>query len=148
MSRAGNGLRAVAILEAAKGVLVLIAAGAVAWLLHGRVQEGVEVLVRHFHMNPARNHPRVFQSMLDFGGAHAVALTVGAMLYAAIRFIEAYGLWRARRWAWGFGVLSAALYLPFELVELTRHISWAGLVVLVANVLIVFVLWHNRRNTV
>ena len=141
-----RGLRAVAVLEAAKGVLVLVAAGAGAWFLHGGAQDVAESIGRHFHMNPAHDHPRIFlQWLRDFGSMHAFALSAGAIVYALVRFVEAYGLWHARGWAWGFGILSAAIYIPFELVELARHLTWVSLLVLIANILVIVVLWHNRR---
>jgi uncharacterized membrane protein (DUF2068 family) len=148
MSTHNRSLRAVAALEAAKGILVLIGAGAAAWILHGRPEEAIEAVVRHFHMNPARDHPRIFlKSLADFESAHALALSAGAVVYALIRFVEAYGLWHGRNWAWGFGILSAAIYVPFELIELTRDLTWASCVVLTLNVVIVVVLWQHRPST-
>ncbi len=138
-------LRTVSVFEAAKGVLVLVAAGALASFLRGNVQASAEALVRHFHLNPARHYPRVFaETALNFGNAHLIALSAGALAYAAVRFIEAYGLWRGRTWAWGFGILSAALYIPVEVVELTRRLSWPGLIVLTLNIVIVLALWRSR----
>jgi uncharacterized membrane protein (DUF2068 family) len=139
--------RAVAVFEAVKGVLVLIAAGALTHFLRSDFQSSIEELVRHFHLNPARHYPRVFvDTVLNFGSAHLIALSAGALAYAMVRFVEAYGLWHGRTWAWGFGILSAALYVPFELVGLTRHLSWSGLVVLAINLGIVMVLWRGRAH--
>ena len=141
------GLRTVAVFEAIKGVLVLVAAGIFMGLLGADVQSAAEELVRHFHLDPARHAPRIFiETALNFGSAHLLALSLGALLYAAIRFAEAYGLWLGRSWAWGFGILSAGLYIPFELAVLAKHVTWAGLVVLVTNVLIVVVLWVGRKE--
>ncbi len=141
------GFRAVAAFEALKGFLVLVAAGLLLHLLHGDVQSAAEELVRHFHMNPARHNPRIFiESVLNFGNVHHLALSLGAIVYAAIRFAEAYGLWRGMSWAWGFGIASAGLYIPFELGELAKHVTWAGLVVISVNVLILAVLWNGRPS--
>jgi uncharacterized membrane protein (DUF2068 family) len=140
-------LRAVAAFEAAKGVLVLVAAGVLGHLLNSASQGVAEELARHFQENPARHHPQVLlQTLLDFGNAHRIALSIGALFYAGIRFLEAYGLWHGRNWAWGFGIMSAALYLPFEIAELARHVSWAGLLVFCVNVAIIVVLWRNRKG--
>ena len=147
MAKQAIGLRAVAVFEAVKGLLVLIAAGMLYRLLRSDVQDAAEALVRHFHLNPARHTPRVFaETLVNFGNAHLIVLSLGAIAYAAVRFVEAYGLWHARSWAWGFGIISAGLYLPFELAELTRHVSWAGVVALIANIAIVIVLWRARKT--
>lgn len=143
--RAAGSLRAVAVFEAFKGVLVLIAAGMLYRLLTSGVQDMAEALVRHFHLNPARHAPRVFaETIVNLGNAHLVALSLGAIVYAAVRFAEAWGLWRGRAWAWGFGIIGAGLYIPFELVELTRHVGWPGVLALAANVVVVLLLWRSR----
>ena len=147
MAKRAGGLRAVAAFEAFKGLLVLIAAGALYRLLSSGVQDAAEVLVRHFHLNPARHSPRVFaETLVNLGSAHLLALSLGALAYAAVRLVEAWGLWNGRAWAWGFGIISAALYIPFELVELTRHVSWPSVLVTIANVAIVLILWRAKAG--
>ena len=146
-TRTSRELRIVAAIEAIKGVLVLIAAGLFFRLLHADVQRVSESVVRHFHLDPARHNPGIFMAAVaDFGSAHKLALTVGALAYAGIRFAEAYGLWHGRSWAWGFGIISATLYIPFELIELTRGVTWPGVTVLAFNVAIVLVLWRARGS--
>jgi len=63
-------------------------------------------------------------------------LASGALVYAVVRAIEAYGLWREREWAQWFALLSTALYVPAELYALLCHLSWLKCSVLVANVVI------------
>ena len=136
-----------AVFEALKGVLILVAAGMLVDYLHADAQSAAEELVRHFHMNPARQYPRVFiETAAHLGNARLLALSLGALVYAGVRFAEAYGLWLGRTWAWGFGLISAGLYIPFELVELAQRVSWAGLVVLCVNLVILAVLWHGREK--
>ena len=119
MTKSHASLRAVAAIEFTKGVLVLIAAGLLVRFIDSNAQTLVEALVMRFHLNPARHDPQIFASTLrDFADAHKIVLSAGAVCYSLVRFIEAYGLWHARAWAWGFGILSAALYIPFELLEL------------------------------
>ena len=138
-------LKIVAVIEAVKGLLVLIAAGLFFHLLHADLQSASEAIVRHFHLDPARHNPGVFMATaVDFGNAHKLILSFGALSYAAVRFVEAFGLWQARSWAWGFGIITGALYIPFELAELTQHITWPAVTVLAANVAVVFMLWQAR----
>ena len=49
-----------ALLEGAKGVLVLAAGLGLFALAHRDVQAIAEDLVRHLHLNPARRFPRIF----------------------------------------------------------------------------------------
>ena len=60
--------------------------------------------------------------MTRVDNAHLRFLAVGAFSYALVRFIESFGLWRGRRWAEWFGVLSGCIYLPLEIYKLfERH---------------------------
>jgi uncharacterized membrane protein (DUF2068 family) len=64
-----------------------------------------------------------------------------------LRFAEAYGLWFHRRWAEWIAVVSAALYLPIEVLELARHFNIWVFSVFILNLLIVLylsrVLWKK-----
>ena len=65
-----------------------------------------------------------------------------AAFYAALRFIEAYGLWRARRWAEWFAALSGAVYVPIEIYEVWQRLTWVRLTVLTVNLAIVaYMFW-------
>ena len=72
------------------------------------------------------------------------------MVYALIRFAEAYGLWLGRRWAEWLAALSGAIYVPVEIYEITRSVTWIKLTALTLNALIVIymclVLWRTRRR--
>lgn len=136
-----RGLRAVALIEIAKGVLVLLAGAGLLSLIHHDAGLAAESLVRHLHLNPASGTPRVFidtASKLD--DARLWLLSGAALAYALVRFAEGWGLWRGRAWAEWFGVLAGALYIPFELIELAHEPHWAMMAVLAANVAVVAVL--------
>jgi len=132
------GLRTVASFEAAKGLLVLAAGLGLLSLVHQNVQQVAEALVRHLHMNPARHYPRVFlEAAAHVTDARLWWLASGAVAYAAVRAVEAYGLWHARDWAEWFAILSGSLYLPIEAYELAHRPSVPKAVVLLVNLGIV-----------
>jgi uncharacterized membrane protein (DUF2068 family) len=132
------GLKVVAGIEAAKGVLVLAAGLGLFGLLYRDVQAGAERLVRNFHLNPASHYPRVFlEAMARVDNAHLRLLALGALAYAVVRFIEAFGLWRARRWAEWFGALSGSVYLPLEIYTLYESITWPRVTLFCANCIVV-----------
>ena len=54
-----RGLRAVALFEACKGLLVLFAGLALFSLIHQNIQLVAEQLVGHLHLNPAKHIPKV-----------------------------------------------------------------------------------------
>lgn len=147
---AGRGaVRAVAVLEAAKGLVVLLAGLGLLALVHRDVQEFAERLVAHAHLNPASRYPRIF---LDFAGkvtdTRLMLLAAGALGYSLVRFAEAYGLWRERAWAEWLAAGAGAIYLPFEVLEFLERRSWPGAAVFAVNLLIVAIMLHaiSRRR--
>lgn len=145
------GLKVVAALEAAKGMIVLAAGLGLFELMHRDVQAGAERLVRNMHLNPASHYPKVFIDALTLmDRPHLLLLALGALAYALVRFIESYGLWGARRWAEWFGALSGSIYLPLEIYNLWRGVTWPRATVLVTNLVVVgylvFVLLRSSGN--
>jgi uncharacterized membrane protein (DUF2068 family) len=144
-----RGVGIVAVVEAAKGVLVLGAGLELFALVHRDVQAIAERIVEHFHFNPASRYPRI---LLDAAGAlsdeRLMVLAMGAIAYATVRFIEAYGLWLQRRWAEWFAVVAGGLYIPIEIYELVRRVTWIRFGLLAVNVAVVvylaLVLWQTR----
>lgn len=140
-------LRLVAVFEASKGIVVLATACAAFELIHSNVETAAEELVRHFHLNPASQYPRIFlDAVSHLNNARLVMYGIGALAYSSARFLEAYGLWRGKRWAWILGMASAATYVPIEIFELARRVSWAGMAVFLINCLILVLLWRGRRK--
>lgn len=141
-SRQGmSSLRAVALIELAKGAVVLLAGAGLLSLIHQDVGQLAAELVRRAHLNPASGTPHIFvETAARLTDARLWLLSGGALAYALVRFAEAWGLWRGRAWAEWFGALAGALYVPFELVELVRKPGWLVLAVLAANVAVVAVL--------
>jgi uncharacterized membrane protein (DUF2068 family) len=132
------GLRTVAAFEAAKGLLVMATGLGLLALVHHDVQRAAEAVVRHLHLNPARHYPRVFiEAATRVTDTRLWLLASRALAYAAVRGVEAYGLWRARAWAEWFAIVSGALYLPMETYALVHHATGLKAGVLVINVAIV-----------
>lgn len=131
-------VRVVALLEAAKGTLVLLTGIGALSLIHHDAQRFAEQLVGHLHLNPAKHYPRIFiDAATHLTDTRLWILATLAASYGLVRFIEAYGLWRGRRWAEWFAAVSGGIYIPFELYELYRGVTWLSFWALVVNVLIV-----------
>lgn len=145
--RSSDAVRSVAIFEAAKGVLVLVAGFGLLSLVHRDVHEIAARVIAHAHLNPASRYPRIF---LDAAGAMTDARLLlyagGAALYASLRLAEAYGLWRGLAWAEWLAAVSGAVYVPIEVVGLVRDPGWLGAAVLVANLLVVGVMLDAVRR--
>ena len=132
------GLRAVATLEAVKGLVVLLAGFGAFALIHHDVQAVADSLVRHSHLNPAHHFPRIFLHAAGrMTDARLWMLSAGALAYSGVRFAESWGLWRARAWAEWLGALSGVIYIPFEVVSLVTRPTPLKVVTILANVAVV-----------
>ena len=143
-------MRAVAVYEAAKALLVLVAGFGLLSLIQRDAQHFAEQLVAHLHLNPAKGYPRIFiDTSANVTDAKLWILAGLALLYAVVRSVEAYGLWLGRRWAEWFAIASGAIYVPAEVYEIARGVTPMKLLLLAANVGIVayliYVLWRSRR---
>lgn len=143
-------VRAVAYLEATKGVVVLAAATGLLSLIHKDVYAFAAMLIEHAHLNPASKYPQIFlDAAAHLQDSRLLMLAAGAALYALLRFVEAYGLYRERAWAEALAALSGGVYVPFELVGLLHEASWHGFALLVLNLAVVALMVRAmlRRRT-
>jgi uncharacterized membrane protein (DUF2068 family) len=133
-----EGLRAVAVFEALKGTLALLAAGGLFYLIPHDFRHLAVELVGRLHLNPGKSYPNVFVRILeDTSNTQLWLIACLVVVYATVRFVEAYGLWRSRGWAEWLAAASGAIYVPVELYELSRGFSWIKLAALALNVAIV-----------
>ncbi|OEF30214.1 DUF2127 domain-containing protein [Vibrio rumoiensis] len=132
------GLRVVAMLEASKGVLAVLVGLGLYTLFSHDAQKIVIDLIRHCHLNPASYYPHMLiEKVGDITPANVNLITVGILLYSVIRFVESYGLWRAKRWTEWFALVSGAIYIPFEIYELIKQVDVITVGALVINLLVV-----------
>ncbi|NTV02025.1 MAG: DUF2127 domain-containing protein [Chlorobiaceae bacterium] len=138
MNTTTGGLRAIAMLETAKGLLVVAILLSLLALFHGGAAVTPGQLVGQLPSGLAAHFPKVFAfiaSGITAGQFHLLAML--AALYSAMRFIEAYGLWYARTWAEWFALVSCSVYLPIEFYELAKGFSWIKVGFLSLNLVIV-----------
>lgn len=142
-SIAHKALRPIAIFEAFKGAVVLIAGFGLLSFLGRDNEEFAEKIIRHLQLNPTKHYSQIFiTAMSRLNDSHLVALAGFAALYAIIRFAEAYGLWYERRWAEWLAALSGGVYLPIEIYELASHATWIKACALIVNLIVVaYMVW-------
>lgn len=143
----GVQLRVVALFELAKGLLVLAAGAGLLAFVHRDVGYVAEELLLHLHLNPESRIPGIFLALAQrVTSMDLWLLATGALLYAAVRLAEGYGLWLDREWAQWLGALSGALYIPFELYALAKGVTALKVATLGLNLLVVAVLADALRR--
>jgi len=139
------GLRAVAIFEAIKGTAVLLLALGLLTLLHKDAEDVAERLLLHLHINPDLRFGRAFLNAASkLTDARLWATAGAAAAYTAVRYIEAWGLWRRRVWAEWFALLSGTMYIPWELLKLVERPNPLHIVILAGNVAIILYMAYIR----
>lgn len=135
------GLRSIAFFEAVKGALVTAAASGLVSLRHTDLHAATDAFLVKHGINPERHYMRLFiEGVARATNHHVGEIAAIAFAYALIRFVEAYGLWRGKRWAEWFAVISAGIYLPLELTHFGRHPSTFNAGVILVNMLIILYL--------
>lgn len=141
-----QGLKAIALFEGAKGIFVLLVGFELLHLLGTDVQEASSQIVHHLGLNHgalAGVLRRLFENITD----RNVFMMAGlALLYSALRLIEAVGLWFAKPWAEWLAILSGSLYVPVEMYKLIQHPTWIRVAITLGNLLLVFYLIRVRRG--
>jgi uncharacterized membrane protein (DUF2068 family) len=146
-----NLLRAVASFEFTKGIFVLLIGLSAILLVHKDAWVIAESLLALLHINPDRHSAQLFLDFADnLTDARLWAAAQLAFAYSALRFAEAYGLWKQRTWAEWIAFLSGTLLLPLEIRGLLRGVTALRSAVFVANLGIVlymfFLLRAGRRR--
>ena len=144
-------LKPIAIFEAFKGAIVLIAGFGLLSFLGKDADDLAERIVHRMHLDPANHYPQIFiRAMAEVSDTRLWLMAGFAAIYATVRFAEAYGLWHERRWAEWLAALSGAVYVPIEVYELIHRANWYKFGALVLNLVVVaYMIWlltENRRR--
>jgi uncharacterized membrane protein (DUF2068 family) len=133
-----KGVRTVAMVELAKGVIVVLAGLGVLSMRHKDIWGIAESFLEFFHVNPYHHYVGVFINLVyRVSDVRLWKIAVVAAVYVILRFIEAYGLWYLRPWAEWLTIASGSMYIPFEVADLLRRPDWFRVAVVVVNVGIV-----------
>jgi uncharacterized membrane protein (DUF2068 family) len=133
-----KGVRTVATLEFAKGVVVVLAGLGVFSMRHKDIWGVTESFLEFFHVNPLHRYVGMFIGLVyRLSDVGMWKIAVVASVYVTLRFIEAYGLWYVRPWAEWLAIASGSLYIPFEVADMLRRPDWFRLMIILLNVGIV-----------
>ena len=70
---------------------------------------------------------------------------VTAALYCVLEGVEAFGLWRERRWAEYLTAVATAGFLPLEILELAKRVTALKVGALLVNLaILVYLVWSKR----
>jgi len=140
-----KGVRTVATIEFAKGMIVVLAGLGVFSMRHRDVWGVAESFLEFFHVNPYHHYVGVFIDLVSrVSDWHLWKIAVAASVYTIIRFAEAYGLWYTLPWAEWMAIASGTIYIPFEFADLLRRPTPFRVLVIVVNLIIVLYMARLR----
>jgi uncharacterized membrane protein (DUF2068 family) len=137
------------------GALLFIAVGVGALrLLHKDIDDVVWRMIGDLKMNPeSRIVNFLFEKAELLNDPLLKRIGVVAFCYAAVGVLEAIGLYLEKTWGEFLTLIITASFLPFEVHELMRRLTWLRVGLLAANILVLlYLVWmlgeraaHRRR---
>ena len=85
------------------------------------------------------------QRLFAVSTSNLYMIAAGVAAYAVLEATEAVGLWIGKRWAEYLTFITTAVFVPYEIYELTKSISALKIVTLVINLAIVVYLVSAKR---
>jgi uncharacterized membrane protein (DUF2068 family) len=138
------GYKLIALYEAGKALVVLVAGFGFLSLINQGIQDHVENVVLFLHLNPAHKFPHILiDTLSNATNVQLWLLSSSSIVYAVVQLLLAYGLWYKRDWAAWFVVASTILYIPVEVYELVKKITIMRESIFFANVLLVIYLFAS-----
>lgn len=111
-----------------------------------RVQKALSTTIGDTGQQSSRDwFGRQLVRILDIKGGALKILLFTATLYCVVEGTEAVGLWLGKRWAEYLTVIATAGFLPLEIHELTKRVTFLRLLALAVNVALLVWLIRNKR---
>jgi uncharacterized membrane protein (DUF2068 family) len=143
-----RGLRLIAAFKLFKGlVLFAVGMGAVR-LMHKDLAFEFERWADLFRVDPNNRYiHHLLERFLSLDDRKLRQLSVGTFFYSALLLTEGTGLLLGKRWAEYFTIIATSSFIPLEVYELTKRVSWARIIVLLLNIVVVaYLVIELRRN--
>lgn len=143
-----KGLWLIALFKLAKGTLLLLVGVGALKLMHKDVAALVEHWADVLHVDPGNKY---FHALIERLGIltdrHLLQIGLGTFFYSALLYTEGVGLYLEKRWAEFLTIIATSVFIPIEIYELIRHLTWTRLGVLTVNVAIVLYLYRLVRKS-
>ncbi len=130
-----------------KGLLLLAVAVGALRLLHRDVAAALASLAAQLHVDPDNRYvDRAFTVLVSLDERRLKEISAGTFFYSALLLTEGTGLLLGRRWAEYFTVIVTGSFIPLEVYELARHVTFTRLGVIGINIAIVWYLIARLRR--
>jgi uncharacterized membrane protein (DUF2068 family) len=143
----GKGLRIIAVFKLVKGLLlVAVGIGAIK-MLHRDLADVAASWIAQIRVDPDNRFIHALMAKLGVMNDRKLEeLSVGSFFYAALLLTEGTGLWLKKRWAEYFTIIATCSFIPLELYEIARRVTFTRIMLLLVNAAIVWYLFVQLRK--
>ena len=149
VKESSKSIKAVAIYEIVKGLGALLGAGAL-WLWHQDLERWLASATESWHQNFGKLLAPQVESAVQLAQQASKNWTLFLLLifvYVSLRFIEAYGLWQDKTWAYWFSVIGYGIFIPVELYYIiVGPFDWFKVAIFALNIIIVVIVYRNMKQ--
>ena len=142
-----SGLWMIAAFKLFKGIALLAVAIGALKLLHKDVASEVDHLINYLRVDPQNHYIQKLLMKLDLLDDRKLkALSVGTFFYSALLLTEGVGLALKKRWAEYLTIVSTALLLPLEIIEIAHRVNFTRIALFLVNIAVVAYLIIDVRK--
>jgi uncharacterized membrane protein (DUF2068 family) len=135
------GLFIIGFLKLGKGLLVLALGIGILKLVNKDIDTVFYEIITKLHIDAENRFIQKVLAHLSLISNHTLeAIGTVSLIFASLLLIEGFGLIFQRLWAEYLTVAETAIFIPFEIFELTRRITVTKISILIVNIAIVLYL--------
>ena len=106
-------------------------------LLHKDIADQIELFARHLRFNPeSRLVIFILQKSSIINGPVLERISLVAYCYATLTLVEGIGLYLEKAWGEFLTLAITASFLPWEIFEIFRRLTWVRVGLLTINILV------------
>ena len=142
-----KGLLIIGVFKLLKGTMLLILALGLLHFLHRDLQQYAEEVISKLRFDPDNRHIAGLLAKLGLVDDHRLEELSGlTFFYAGLLLTEGVGLLRQKRWAEYLTLVATASFIPLEIYEINRHVTWIRVLLFAANLAILTYLFFIIRK--
>jgi len=144
---AATGVLLIGLFKLVKGLLLVAVGIGAHHLLHRDLEATVTHWVEVLRVDPDNLFiHRLLAKVFAISPKQLKELSIGTFFYASLLLTEGVGLLLRKRWAEYFTVITTGVFIPLEVYELTRRLTFTRVGLLVVNIAIVWYLIRKLRE--
>jgi uncharacterized membrane protein (DUF2068 family) len=134
----------IGILKLVKALLFILLGVGALHLLHKDLTDVVSHFVLALRFDPENHFVNLVLERVAMISPHRLReISIAIFLYAALDIIEGTGLALEKTWAEYLTLILTASFLPWEIYEIFRHVTWIKVVLFTLNaVVVVYLVFH------